>query len=271
MMARRDAIARAFGAAQDYDRHAAIQRRAAEALADRIAALDLTSPALLELGCGTGFLTQAMQARGIGGHWTVSDLAPPMVERCRQRVRGPHLTFAVLDIERDEPPAAGDYDLITASLAAQWFDDLDAAVARMLRWVRPGGHVLFNTLASGTFREWRDALAKAGAGAGTPVYPSVEQIAAIHRQAQVAPPAARVLHDRHDDARGFLASVKAIGAGVPARGHRPVGPAAMRAAMRHFEGAGSTATYEIVTCHFRRPLEDSRPLKDSRLLKDIGL
>lgn len=270
MKARRStAIAAAFGRADDYDRHARVQRVAAEALANRIAALGLESPRVLEFGCGTGFLTEAVAQRcremGLGradvsrGEWLATDLAPGMVERCRQRMAGHHhVTFAVLDAACDEPPSAGTYDLVTASLAAQWLDDLDQAVARMLRWVRPGGHLLFNTLGSATFREWRDALAAAGAEAGTPAYPSVEAIAAIRPGSRASPPQTDMLIDRHRDARSFLAAIKAIGAHVPAEGHHPIGAAKMRAAMHHFEQAGSTASYEVVTLHFRRSVcEDS--------------
>ncbi len=258
MMAERAAaIAAAFGGAEDYDRHARVQSLAAEALADRIAALGLDAPQVLEFGCGTGFLTEAMIRRGVGGEWLVTDLAPAMVERCRNRIGNrPGITHAVLDVAHGEPPGAGDYDLVTASLAAQWLDDLGGAVERMLDWVRPGGHVLFNTLAAGTFCEWREALAKAGAAAGTPAYPAAGEIAAILPQARVRFDTA-VLIDRHADARSFLASLKGIGAHVPAEGHRPISAARMRAAMRHFERAGAAASYEVVTLHFRRPLERS--------------
>ena len=255
---RSTAIAAAFEGAEDYDRHARVQCLAAQALADRIAALGLNAPKVLEFGCGTGFLTEAMLRRGVGGDWLVTDLAPAMVERCRNSIGDRSvLTYAVLDVARGEPPGAGGYDLVTASLAAQWLDDLGGAVARMLDWVRPGGHVLFNTLAAGTFGEWREALARAGAAAGTPAYPAAEEIAAILPQAQIGFDTAMLL-DRHSDARSFLVSLKAIGAHVPAEGHRPVGPARMRSAMRHFEQAGAAASYEVVTLHFRRSMETAR-------------
>lgn len=256
MSDRTAAIASAFGSARDYDRHAHVQRRAAEALADRIAALGLESPRLLEFGCGTGFLTDALIRKGMGGPWLVTDLAADMVERCRSRMAGRgDLTFAVLDVARGEPHGHGAFDVVTASLAAQWLGDLDGAVGRMLRWVRPGGHVLFNTLASGTLREWREALAESGCPAGTPAYPDVADLAAIRPDTRFCPPETDILLDRHDDALGFLKSLKAIGAHVPAPGHRPASLTGMRAAMRAFEASGSAASYEVVTLHFRRPLE----------------
>ena len=253
------AIASAFGAARDYDRHAHVQRRAAEALADRVAALGLDAPRLLEFGCGTGFLTEALSRRGMGGEWLVTDLSPDMVARCAARMDPQNgITFAVLDAASSEPEGSGFFDIVTASLAAQWLGDLDGAVERMLAWVKPGGHVLFNTLASGTFREWREALAQAGLAAGTPPYPAIEALAAIRPDAQASAPDADMLRDRHSDARAFLGSLKAIGAHVPAPGHRPASAGQMRAAMRAFEAKGSAASYEIVTLHFRRPLETAR-------------
>ena len=125
-------IAPAFAAARAYDAHARVQRAVAERLADRIAALPLPpAPRVLEIGCGTGFLTAALHQRGLGGPWLITDLAAPMVERCRARLgTRPATTFAVLDGEHGPRPAEAPFDLICASLAFQWFADLPGLVAR---------------------------------------------------------------------------------------------------------------------------------------------
>ena len=91
--------------------------------------------------------------------------------------------------------------------------------------------------------------------AGTPAYPDVAHLAAIRPEARGSAPETDILVDRHANALGFLKSLKAIGAHVPAPGHRPASAARMRAALRAFETSGSAASYEIVTLHFRRPLE----------------
>ena len=67
-LARRARIGAAFAAARDYDRHARVQHQVAQDLAARIAALPLPPQArVLELGCGTGFLTAELARREIGG------------------------------------------------------------------------------------------------------------------------------------------------------------------------------------------------------------
>lgn len=242
-------IASAFAQARDYDRQARVQRAVAEALADRIAALPLPpAPRVLELGCGTGFLTQALIARGIGGVWQVTDLAPAMVERCKARVgETPQRRFATLDGEYGTP-AGGPFDLVCSSLALQWFDDGPAALARMAGWLAPGGHCLVTTLGAGTFPEWRAAHAAEGLEPGTPAFPPASAFAALPGLSL------SVAHhaEQHADARGFLHALKDIGAGTARGGHRPLPPAALRRVMRRFEQAGAVATYEVVTCHLRR-------------------
>lgn len=241
-------VASAFALARDYDGQARVQRDVAEALADRIAALPLpASPRVLELGCGTGFLTQALIARGIGGNWLVTDLAPAMVERCKARVgETAHRCFAVLDGETGTPD--GPFDLICSSLALQWFDDGPAALIRMGNWLAPDGHLAVTTLGAGTFPEWRAAHAQEALEAGTPAFPPTEDFITLPGISTTVD-----LHrERHADARGFLRALKAIGAGTARPRHRPLAPAALRRVMAHFEAAGSVATYEVVTCHLQR-------------------
>ena len=242
-------IARAFAGARDYDRHARIQREVARGLAARIAALDLPeSPRVLELGCGTGFLTEALLDNGIGGDWLITDIAPAMVERCRARLgESPQRRFAVLDGEYGAPEGVP-YDLICSSLALQWFDDAPAALGRMKDWLAPGGHGLITTLGPGSFAEWRDAHAAEGLDSGTPPFAPVETFAALDPENLIV----ENVVETHADARAFLRALKAIGAGTAAPDHRPLPPAALRRVMAAFERSTCKVTYEVVTCHVHR-------------------
>lgn len=250
----RSRIGRAFSYARDYDGHARVQRIVARKLARRIAALPLpAAPRLLEIGCGTGFLTRALIELQLGGQWLVTDISPRMVERCRENAgTAPGRGFAVLDGECGDPGPAGPFDLICSSLAMQWFDDQESAVSRMLDWLALGGHCLFTTLADGSFAEWRRAHEEPGLTPGTRPLLPVSAFSRMLPQAQAEPCTVDRLIDRHGNALEFLRALRTIGATTSKAGHKPLATGALRRVMRNFEAGGAATTYEVVTCHFRR-------------------
>ncbi|RVT92825.1 methyltransferase [Sphingomonas crocodyli] len=247
---RTDRIARAFGAAQDYDAAASVQRAVAAALAERITSRPLpAAPDILEIGCGTGFLTSALAPRLPDARWTVSDLAPAMLDRARARL-GLAADYRVVD---GADPAAGledgaRFDLICSSLAFQWVGDLRDAIARNIALLRPGGLLAFATMAAGSFDEWRVAV---GGDTGVPHYPDAATIRAMAPADVTAEVADGSWQWCPGSGRAFLASLKAIGAGVASEGYRPLGPAALRAALDRFDADGATVSYHIAFAFFR--------------------
>ncbi len=250
---RRNRIAAAFGRARGYDAAAAVQRDAAARLAELVARPGVPAcPAILELGCGTGFLTRSL-APAIGrARWTVSDIAPEMVERARSGL-GIEADYRVIDGEAVDP-ALGPFDLIVSNMAFQWFADLPGAVARLAGRLAPGGTLAFSTMAAGSFTEWIGVLAEEGLPSGTPRYPDHGALAAL------APPgfAAHVeivdFPQTQPDARAFLRRLKTIGAGTPAAGYRPLSGSALRRAMARFDLGPRTITYRIAFCRFSGPI-----------------
>lgn len=247
-------VVSAFNGARDYARYATVQRRVAARLAERVLELDLSSePAVLEIGCGTGFLTNELLDRGISGRWLITDKAPNMVERSREHVGlASSRQFAVLDGEYGMVGHQGRYDLICASLAMQWFDDLRSAVERLIGALNPGGHLVFNTLASGTFREWHQAHRELALSAGAVGFPPAGSLREQLMRAELRSFEVERHVEAHENARDFLARLKLIGAGTARKGHRPLPPTDMRRVMAKFDDMGALATYEVVTCHFAR-------------------
>jgi len=252
---RRNRIAAAFGRADGYDETARVQRTAAAMLAARIAAAGLApDPRILELGCGTGFLTRAL-ADAIGpARWTVSDLAPAMVERARTRLDLP-ADYRVIDGEAVDA-SLGPFDLIASSMAFQWFADLPGAVARLAARLAPGGLLAFATMAEGSLAEWRQAIgddSRPPDPPAMPPYPGTDALAAMAPPGFAADTAIIDLPERMNDARHFLRGLKAIGAGTADGAYRPLPPAALRRAMARFDAGPRIVTYRIGFCLFRAP------------------
>ncbi|WP_380872686.1 methyltransferase domain-containing protein [Sphingomonas sp. DBB INV C78] len=233
-------VTQAFDAALRYDEAALVQAHAASALAERIAGMPLAErPRILEIGCGTGLLSEALTKR-IDGDWLLTDIAPAMVERCRVRIGArADVHYAVVDGER--PEVDGRFDLIASSFTFQWFADLPGAIMRLKALLAPGGRIAFATMADGSIGEW-DAAHRAATGEAAAMggYPRIEALealgATIHSERFV---------QRHADARAFLASLRAIGAHRPREPRPPMPTPALRRAMALFEADGAAVTYHI--------------------------
>jgi len=234
-------VANAFHRAHDYDRHATVQRIVAGRLTERILALDLTHGArILEIGCGTGFLGAGLIGRLSYDHYWMTDIAPGMLERARRRFAGSEgVDFAEMD--GAEPTVNGPFDLICSSLAMQWLPDLGNAVARLRGLLAPKGRIAFTTLAAGSFAQWRAAYGDDMPG--TPDYPSADFLRALGLDVSV-----EAIDHHYRDARDFLAALKAIGAGTPQAGYRPLPPSLLRRIMQRFDAEGTDMRYMIATC-----------------------
>jgi malonyl-CoA O-methyltransferase len=247
MSAWKDSVLRRFDAAAGtYDDQAGPQLRVARDLAARVLALPPPhAPDVLEIGCGTGFLTEALAPALPGCRWLATDLAPAMAAACGRRV--PQVATKVMD---GEFPDLGErrFDLVVSSLAAQWFGDLGAGLARLRGLLRPGGVLAVTTLGSGTFPEWRSRCRDAGLEAATPAYPRAEELAAI------LGPGCEVRGEavpmRCGSLRGFLDHLRLTGARTAAAGHAALSPVALGRLLR--EGnAEFTATYDVLTIVWR--------------------
>lgn len=240
-LSRVELVARRFGArAAHYDEHALLQREAAACLAGFIEETgglgpDLKSQLVVEIGCGTGLLSERLAP--LAGRYLATDIAPEMLERCRQRLgQLPQASFAVADGERltfAEPPAA-----IVSNLAAQWFTDPVAGLRRL------AGHtacLAFAVPLAGSFPEWREAFLRMGREPGLLPMPRANEVL----RALTGIPGTRTRFKteshtlRYANARAFADSFRNIGADQPKPGYRP-GP--IRPVLKHFaQGMEATA------------------------------
>lgn len=217
----RDVAKRFNIAAASYDAHSAAQRHAARRLAEHLVTLSLPPrPRVLEIGCGTGHLTELLLLHLPGASILATDIAPAMVAACRARLgTQPRLGFAIMDGCR--PAAAGPFDLVCGNLVAQWFDDLPAAFSRLDALLAPGGALLLSLPGSETFLEWRAAHAAHGLKSGARPMPTQEACLAA------LPPGdnrieTELWRARHADGLDFLRALRGIGADTPAAGHVPL-------------------------------------------------
>jgi ubiquinone/menaquinone biosynthesis C-methylase UbiE len=91
--------------------------------------------AVLEVGCGTGQLTESLA--GYGFRLTAIDIGPSMINAARRRLDGSAVSLQVSSFE-DFVAADASFDLIVSGTAFHWVDP-DVRFRKPARLLRPGG------------------------------------------------------------------------------------------------------------------------------------
>ena len=203
--------------AQAYDAAGTVQREVAARLAARITASAARPRHILEIGCGTGFLSAHLAKLFPAAELSLTDVAlRPMLESCRSRLGNAH-RYVLLDGEHPEH-LDKKFDLIVSSLAVQWFGNLRQGLAGLCGLLEPGGRLIFSTLGAASFVEWRRAHWALGLECGTPNYPAPENFPwpdGVTHQLQT-----EYLAHRYKSGRDFIRSVKTLGAREPVSGYQ---------------------------------------------------
>jgi tRNA (cmo5U34)-methyltransferase len=94
---------------------------------------------VLDLGAGTGLMSEAVLSRYADAEVVLLDGAAEMLEHARERLAGARATFVVADL-RDELPD-GPYDAVVSALAIHHLEHEENRdlLRRVVRVLRPGG------------------------------------------------------------------------------------------------------------------------------------
>lgn len=158
-------IARHFGnAAAYYEKHADVQKEVARRLINALQPWrDILPPGpILEIGCGTGFVTEGLLELYPDRELKITDLSADMLATCEQKFGNhPNATFEVLDAE-DHPTGEPEYAMTVSGFTAQWFKDPALTLGRWLEVTKPGGLLLASFPGNESFPEWRQYCRELG-------------------------------------------------------------------------------------------------------------
>ncbi len=132
-----------------YESQAVVQKAAAERLTELLGEhLHTLAPRMLEIGCGTGFLTRRLMARFAPSELVLNDLCPDM-GICFANL--PRTQFVAGDARTTE--WQGLYDVIASSSAVQWFGDLEPFAQRCAKVLHPKGLIAISGFGPANLRE----------------------------------------------------------------------------------------------------------------------
>ena len=142
--------ARFSKAADSYDKAAFLQKNMAGSL---VKLIDNTIfyEDILEIGCGTGYLSNLLIEKLRIKHLYINDISAPMLQKCQARLQHEDKVLCTF-INEDarllklEQPC----DAIISNAVFQWFDDLKSALNQIKANLKEGGSLYFSTFLSDT-------------------------------------------------------------------------------------------------------------------------
>lgn len=153
-------IAQSFSkAASTYDSVAHLQRLVGEQLLSRLPEKHIQH--WLDLGCGTGFFSRALQQRYPQATGTCVDIAQGMLRHAKQHSSA---DFYLAGDAEQLPLASNSQDLIFSSLALQWCTDFPLVLQEAQRVLRRNGILAFVSLCDGTLAELKHSWAQVDEG-----------------------------------------------------------------------------------------------------------
>ncbi|MDR6224777.1 malonyl-ACP O-methyltransferase BioC [Desmospora profundinema] len=218
-------------AASTYDRYADIQREMADRLLKQVDLLNPPPRRILEIGCGTGYLTKRVTHAYPDATIVAVDLAASMVRSAREHVsESKRVRFLVGDAETMDFHAYAPFDCILSNAAVQWFSQPGETLARLAEAVSPGGWLWFTTFGPETFVELNRLFHEVESRMGLarsrhtlPLSPSSEW-RRLFDEAGLSSVRVRSFRRSviYSDCRHFLRSIQKIGASYGTSPHPPL-------------------------------------------------
>jgi malonyl-CoA O-methyltransferase len=245
-------------AAHTYDEAAVLQREVGNELLERLDWVKLAPNRVLDLGCGTGMVSEALLKRYPKAEVIGVDIAFSMVQQTLKRRHWLRKPLGVCADVQALPFASQSCDLLISNVMLQWCNDLVPVFKECVRVLRPNGLLTFATFGSDTLKELRASWGRVDG------YPHVSRFLDMHDigDALLAAGFRDPVVDRedkvllYDQVKDLLKDLKAIGANNATQGRAQglMGKQRLQAlyqAYEEFRGVDGQlpATYEVIFGH----------------------
>ncbi|EIJ81760.1 SAM-dependent methyltransferase [Bacillus methanolicus PB1] len=235
--------------AKTYDQFANVQKKMADCLLKQLMMKRSDSSPLhiLEIGCGTGYLTAKLSRHFQHATITAIDLAPGMIEIAKQRISGKRIHFLCGDIEEME--LNDRYDLILSNATFQWLNHLESTLSRLSSILNRDGMILFSTFGCKTFQELHTSFQRAmqklqldtNARLGQPFYTLEDLLELCECSVQAVHPTSTIFGtetietERFHSVKDFFTSLRKIGATNSNKGPYFQRPSVLKEMMNIYE------------------------------------
>ncbi len=163
-------------ASASYDEVASIQKRAAKELVEALQQLmpSFSPKSILDLGTGTGYVTEYLLPIFPRSHYTLNDLSPAMLEVAKSKIsRLNHPEQFSFVLGNMEDTNFDFHSLIISNFAMQWLNNMQAVLTKLYNH---SDVLAFSCLLDGTFHEWSSIYSALGLKSPALAYPAQEEL-----------------------------------------------------------------------------------------------
>ena len=134
-------MAMSEGEAASYEKRSGLQQDMGTKLMNMVTIKN--GATVLDLGCGTGYLTKVLSERvGPEGKVVAVDPDGERLKIAREKYSASNIEYIQAD-DKTFPP--GQYDLVFANQVIHWITDQRAVLKQVYDNLKPGGHFIFST------------------------------------------------------------------------------------------------------------------------------
>lgn len=238
-------------AARAYHEHAKVQKQAADRLIASLKPWKEILPAgpVIELGCGTGFLSRQLADLLPERELVFTDIAPGMIDFTREQLGSEsRFSYTIQDAET-VPVSRPAYSMAISSFAAQWFRDPAYTLGKWLEAIKPGGLLLAAFPGNESFPEWKKCTRELGLPfTGNELPDTEEMVVKLSSGGTQVDYYEDTATQYFEHAVDFFRHLKQIGAGNQLTG-RPLSAKEMRLLLNHWDEqttGGVAVSYHLV-------------------------
>lgn len=152
-------IKKAFNrAAKSYNDHCQLQQTIGEHLLRLLPPAHSDAPRMIDLGCGTGLITEKLASTYCYSEFHALDFAESLLQKARERLSQHEIILHHADFnclpESDLP-----FDIIFSNMALHWSVDMFATLKSLIASLSDQGVIAFSIPLTGTFAELKNHFA----------------------------------------------------------------------------------------------------------------
>ncbi len=238
-------------AAETYSTAACVQREVAKTLLAQIET-EAKPRRILELGCGTGLLTEGVSNRFAESEVIAVDNAEEMLRVAKLRCVAPQIRWHLADVRSLD--LGEQFDSVFSSSALHWMIPYHQAFRTIRRHLAPSAKAHLAIMLEGTLRELHDLRENSnGIPAAQQRLPSENELSAIMEESGLLIENCylRTFSQRHTNSRAFFRDLKRLGltGGVFSRGERLLTRSELRALMSEYDVRNASAEGDVTSSY----------------------